>query len=769
MELMIAVLSGFALALVAPWLHRAFGDWLGYVVALLPAAIVALLLGSIGRIEDGPATLIEYAWAPALGLNLSFYPDGLGLFFAVVISSMGVLIAIYASGYLKGDAQLGAFYAYLLMFMAAMLGIALAGNLLTLYVFWELTTLSSFLLIGYEHGRERARSAALQALLVTALGGLCLLAGLVLLGIAGGTFEIPELLERGDRVRSHALYGPILGLILLGAFTKSAQFPFHFWLPNAMEAPTPVSAYLHSATMVKAGVFLLARFFPVLGGTDAWLWTVTSAGAVTMVLGAWMALYEQDLKAILAYLTINVLGTLVMLLGLGTTLSIKAAITYLAAHALYKGALFLAAGIVDHATHTRDIRELSGLRRTMPLTAFAAVLAALSMAGVLPLFGFVAKELFVEAVWEAAGTLWWLTGAAVAASTLVVAGAGLVAVRPFFGPASERAARAHEAGFRLWLGPVVLALLGGVVGFFPGRAAGPLLEPAVSAVLRQPVELDLKLWHGVNVPLILSLLMLVAGVGLYLARDRIAARQPGRAIAAWLGPERWYHATLAAMLRLAEWQARQLQSGYLRLYVLTVVATVAVLVVAMLLRLDPNFARSTQLGIRVHEAIAAALIPAAALVALRSESRLRAVAALGVVGFNVAWVFHLFGAPDLAMTQIVIESLTVILFVLAFYRLPPFTIRSSAATRVRDATVCVMTGGLFTVLLLLVTRVPGPSGVSEFYAQNSYPAAHGRNVVNVILVDFRALDTLGEITVLGTAAVGVYALLKLTLPTRNPQ
>jgi multicomponent Na+:H+ antiporter subunit A len=767
MDLLIVVLSGFALALVTPWLHRILGGWLGYVVALLPVAIVALLLGDVGHIDAEQTASVRYEWAPSLGLSLSLFLDGLGLFFALMISSIGVLIAIYASGYLAGDRQLGAFYAYFLMFMSAMLGIALAGNLLTLYVFWELTTLSSFLLIGYEHGRDKARWAAQQALLVTALGGLCLLAGLVLLGMAGGTFEIRELLERGDQIRGHVFYGPILALILLGAFTKSAQFPFHFWLPNAMEAPTPVSAYLHSATMVKAGVFLLARFSPVLGNTDLWLWTVMPVGAITMVLGAVLAFTAHDLKQILAWLTINVLGTLVMLIGLGNPLAIEAAMTYLMAHALYKGALFLMAGAVDHAAHTRDVRELRGLWRAMPLTSTAAGLAALSMAGVVPLFGFVAKELYLEAIWKSPHAKWWLTAASVAASALLVAGAGLVAARPFFGRPSEKASHAHEAGFSLLLGPIVLSLSGIAVGLLPDRLAGPLVRPAVAATLGAPAEFTLKLWHGITIPFALSLTALAGGVVLYLGRERLLRAGTAQSRASRWGPSAQYDRALAGLNRLAR-QTRVLQSGYLRLYVLTVVSVVAVLVGALLLRLEPNFERSAGLGIRFHEAVAAVLIPAAALVAVRSVSRLRAVAALGVVGFNVAWVFHLFGAPDLAMTQLVIESLTVILFVLAFYRLPSFTTRSRHVTRARDAVVCLITGGLFTVLLLLVTRTPTPSRVSRFYAQNSLPEAHGRNLVNVILVDFRALDTLGEITVLSTAAVGVYALLKLTLPKKEP-
>ena len=384
---------------------------------------------------------------PALGVNLSFTVDGLSLLFALLISGVGALVLVYAGGYLAGSPQLGRLYAFLLFFMASMLGLVLADNLLLLFVFWELTSLSSYLLIGFDHERAEARAAALQALLVTGGGSLALLAGFLLLGQVGGSLELSALLSRPGAVTAHLLYVPILLLVLAGAFTKSAQFPFHFWLPAAMAAPTPVSAYLHSATMVKAGVYLLARLSPVLGGTDFWVWLVTVTGSATMLVGAYLALRQSDLKLILAYSTVSALGVMTSLLGLGGALAVRAALAFLLGHALYKGALFLVAGALDHQTGTRDVDRLAGLARAMPITALAAGLAALSMAGIPPLFGFIAKELSYEATLHAPASA-WVTAAAVLANALLVAAAGLAGLKPFLGkalPPPGRHARRRRA------------------------------------------------------------------------------------------------------------------------------------------------------------------------------------------------------------------------------------------------------------------------------------------------------------------------------------
>jgi len=617
-----------------------------------------------------------------------------------------------------------------------------------------LTSLSPFMLIGFDHEREAARKAALQALLVTGAGGLALLAGLLLLGMAGGSLELSTLLARGEVLRASPLYLSALILILLGAFTKSAQFPFHFWLPNAMEAPTPVSAYLHSATMVKAGVYLLARLNPALGGTDAWLYAVGGIGAITMLTGGFLALARTDLKRLLAYSTVSALGTLTMLIGLGTSLALEAAVVLLLAHALYKGALFLVAGALDHEAGTREITRLGGLRRAMPLTAAAAGIAALSMAGLPPLFGFFSKELVYETALEFGP---WVTAAVVTGGLFTVFVAGLVGIGPFWGKPRETPKQAHEAPLSIWLGPAVLAGLSLLVGLFPNSLSDLLISPAVSAVSGKTAAVKLTLWHGVNPALLLSAATLLLGGGLYAARQTI---RQGMMHLAWSwGPAKGYEAALDGLLAAARAQTRLLQSGYLPRYMRIIVLTATALTAIPLIRHWALQWPASALDVHFYELGLGVLILLAALWATLSPSRLGAVAALGAAGYGVALIYLLFGAPDLAMIQFLIESLTVILFVLAFYHLPPFSQFTPPGPRLRDVLIALLAGGLMTALTLSTVDIH-PESISAFFVDNAAEQAHGLNVVNVILVDFRSLDTLGEITVLGIAAVGVYALLK---------
>jgi multicomponent Na+:H+ antiporter subunit A len=754
-----AVLSGFVLALAAPGLDRLTGRAAGWLLALLPLALTVYFASFLGVVASGESVRARYDWAPSLGVSLSFTLDGLSLLFALLISGVGALILVYAGGYLTGHPQLGRLYAFLLMFMASMLGLVLSDNLLALFVFWELTSISSYLLIGFEHQRGKARAAALQALLVTGGGGLALLAGLLLLGQAGGSLELSTLLGRGEQLRAHPLYLPALLLILLGAFTKSAQFPFHFWLPGAMEAPTPVSAYLHSATMVKAGVYLLARLSPALGGTDAWVGIVSIAGGITMLTGAWMALVQSDLKRILAYSTVSALGTLTLLLGLGGSLAVQAAMAYLLGHALYKGTLFLVAGALDHETGTRDVDSLGGLGRVMPLTAVAAGVAALSMAGLPPLFGFIGKELSYEAVLHAPVAV-WAAASAVAANVALVAVAGLVGFRPFLGKSASTPRSPHEAPLSLLLGPLTLAGLGVAFGVWPGLGAESLMSGASTSVFGTPAGVHLALWHGLTPALGLSVVTLAGGAAAYASRGflrRVASRW-GRA-ARW-GPARWYELALKGLQGLAVGQTRLLQSGYLRYYLMITVAVTAGLAGYAVAARGPLNVVVNWSDLRFYEVGLAVLILLATLAAILLKSRLAAIAALGVVGYGVALIFVLFGAPDLAMTQFLVETLTVILFVLVFYHLPESRIVSGRVARWRDAAVAVAVGAVMTVLVLAGTPENYPS-ISAYFVENSVPRGHGRNVVNVILVDFRGFDTLGEITVLSVAAVGVYALLKL--------
>lgn len=762
--MIIAILSGFVLSLAAPVIHRLGRGAAGWLIALLPLGLTLYFAGFVSAVAAGQVLPFVYPWVPSMGINLSFYVDGLSLTFALLVSGIGTLVIIYAGGYLAGHDQLGRFYAYILIFMASMLGLVLADNIFTLFIFWELTSISSFLLIGFDHARVESRASAIQALLVTGGGGLALLAGLILLGQAGGSLELSALFDQGEAIQSSGLYLPILVLVLLGAFTKSAQFPFHFWLPNAMEAPAPVSTYLHSATMVKAGVYLLARLSPILGGTAAWEMTVTTFGAVTMLLGGYLAWQQTDLKRILAYSTVSALGTLVMLIGLSLPIAVEAAMVFLLVHSFYKGALFMAAGAVDHETGMRDVTQLGGLRRKMPFTFVAVALACLSMAGLPPLLGFVGKELIYEGTLEAHHTAWLLTTVAVLGNILLVVAAAIVTLQPFTGPLVSTPKKPHEAPPSMWLGPILLSGFSLAAGLLPGLLVGPVVSSASAGILAKPVELELALWHGLTPMLALSAVTLLGGAAVYFGRRAIRrVTQRFDVIATW-GPEQGYHRTLNGLLTTAGLLTRLLQNGYLRYYLLmTLAATVGLVGYPLVMRHGLS-GWPVLTEVLFHEIVLALVIVAGLLMAVTTGSRLAAVAALGVVGFGVALIFILFSAPDLAMTQFAIETLTVVLLVLVLYRLPRFSAFTDFGDRVRDAVVAIIAGSMMTILVLLATGSPAPSRLTPYFAENSYLKAKGHNVVNVILVDFRGFDTMGEITVLAVAGFGVYALLKLRPP-----
>ncbi|NWG18989.1 MAG: putative monovalent cation/H+ antiporter subunit A [Chloroflexi bacterium] len=772
-----AVLSGFGASIVAPMVHWLVPRRAGWIAALVPLALFIYFASLAPLVAGGEVLRSSYAWLPGLGVNLSFRIDGLSILFALLITGIGTLVMIYAGGYLAGDPMLGRMLALLLIFMAAMLGVVTSDNLIGLFVFWELTTVSSYLLIGYKHEYEKARKAALQSMLVTGIGGLALLAGVLLLGQVAGSLEISDMLKQGDVVRAHPLYGGILGLVLLGAFTKSAQVPFHFWLPGAMEAPTPVSSYLHSATMVKAGVFLLARLNPVLGGTEAWQLLLTGFGGATMLVGAFLAVQQTDLKRILAYTTVSALGTLVTLIGIGTDDALKAAMVFTLSHALYKGALFQVAGSIDHETGTRDISQLSGLRAAMPVTAAAAMLAAVSMAGLPPMFGFIAKEVQYKASLEEP----ILIIAALLTNMLTVAAAGLVSLKVFLGAPAHTPEHAHEAPLSMWLGPVALAVSGLAIGLLSTSIANTLIGPATGAVIGKTKEVELLLWAGIEgaagQALVLSAFTVVVGGGLYVARGAFARIAAALApLAAW-GPETWYQRSVDGMLAVAGWQTRMLQNGYLRSYIGLIIAMV--LALASFALVAGRVAVTIPAGwadVRVYELILALVMLVATGFVIRATSRLAAIVGLGFVGYSIALVFLLFGGPDLAMTQFAIETLSAILFVLVVYRLPRFARLSDTGAHLRSGALAIAGGTLMMLLTLVALASPAESRLSQYMAENSQPLANGRNIVNVILVDFRGFDTMGEITVLGVAAIGIYALLKLlpghdgttAAPVRSP-
>ena len=700
-------------------------------------------------------------WVPSLGLSLSLRLDGLGLVMALLISGIGVLVVIYGGAYLHGHPFLGRFYGLVILFMTAMLGVVLSNNALLLFIFWELTSISSFFLIGFEHHKANARAAAWQALLVTGSGGLSMLAGFVLLAMITGSFEISHWIESSAAVITHPLALAAFLLVLAGAATKSAQFPFHFWLPNAMEAPTPVSAYLHSATMVKAGVYLLARLFPVFGGLAQWPVVITILGLLTLVGGALLALAQTDLKRLLAYTTISALGSMVFFLGLGTSLAVKTAVMVLIAHALYKGALFLVAGSVDHGTGSRDIIILRGIGRAMPLTAAAAGLAGLSMAGIPPLLGFVAKELMYETTLEAALPA-LLTGLLLVANVGMVAVAGWVGYQPFWGKPGRDDLHPHEGAIGLWLPPLLLAVLSMLLGALPQLAGKWLVAPAAQAIWQAPLSVKLSIWHGLTPMLGLSILTLLLGIGLSAARQRF---QPGitrfwHALAKF-GPAALYPRSLHAVLSFASWQTNLLQSGYLRLYVSSIVLFTVVLAIFTMALRSIQFSAPVIHPLRFYDVVLIGIILTATFLVTQARSRLATIALLGSIGFSIAVIFLLYGAPDLAMVQFAIETLTVILFVLVLYRLPKFKQLSSRSAKITDMLVALMGGVLMTTLMLIVSAHNSDAHLARYFVENSLPLANGRNIVNVILVDFRGFDTLGEITVLAIAALGVFSLIKL--------
>ncbi|MEM1387658.1 MAG: putative monovalent cation/H+ antiporter subunit A [Pseudomonadota bacterium] len=736
---------------------------LGIAPVIFAAGLFAWFVTLAPDVAAGGVVRVAWEWVPSLGISLSFLLDGLSLTFALLITGIGALIFLYSNTYLAGHPQFGRFVLFLMSFMLAMLGLVLADNLIALFVFWELTTVTSYLLIGFGHETAKGRRAALQALFVTGAGALALLAGFILIGFTAGSFELSEILAQEDVLKSHALYLPILLLVLAGAFTKSAQFPFHFWLPNAMAAPTPVSAFLHSATMVKAGVYLMARLHPAMAGTSAWFWILTIAGAFTAVFASVLSLRQTDLKQTLAYTTLMALGTLTLFLGQGTGYAMTAFVTFLIVHCLYKAALFLVVGCIDFRTGTREAEILGGLVRAMPITALAAALAALSMAGIPPFLGFIAKELMYAGGLAAGSASLLIVAAIVVASALMLAVAGVVGFRPFWRPAGgDTPRKAKEAPWPMLLGPAILGVLGLFFGLFPESLQVTLVDTTVASFLGTAEEAkDLKLWAGVNLPLILSAVTVALGVVLY------AFHQPLRnwiAYKAERAPnfDRGWDRFLAGLKAFAAWQTQLIQPGILRRYIFTVFATMLVAVgAAMVFR--GAFPTQTDLSTAQWQHFALmALIIAGAGITTVTTSRITAMAALGVVGIGVAVVFIVFSAPDVAITQLLVETLVVVLVAVALLSLPSLTKTGSNEFRPRDAALAGGVGLMVTLTLLAVLQAPIDLRLTEFFETASWPEAFGRNIVNVILVDFRALDTFGEIAVVVIAALSAYALLRTT-------
>ncbi|MDI6745885.1 MAG: monovalent cation/H+ antiporter subunit A [Rhodocyclaceae bacterium] len=776
MNLFLAVLTPFIGAALVAWASRrgrAHAAWSAGAVALLA---LALLLPAMVASFAGATTIQRLSWIPAAGLDLVFRLDGLGLLFSLLILGIGLLVILYAHYYLSAQDSLGRLYAYLLLFMGSMLGIVLSENLIQLLIFWELTSLSSFLLIAYWRRREAARRGARMALAITGAGGLAMLAGFLLLGEMTGSYELSVVLASGDTVRAHPLYGTTLALVLLGAFTKSAQFPFHFWLPHAMAAPTPVSAYLHSATMVKAGVFMLARLFPVLSGTPEWTWWVGGVGLVTLLVGAVIALFKHDLKGLLAYSTISHLGLITALFGIGTPLAAVAGVFHIINHAIFKAGLFMAAGIIDHECGTRDMRRINGLWKFMPYTATLAMVAAAAMAGVPLANGFLSKEMFFAEAVTAGGQMrfGWLLPVAVTVAGMFAVAYSLRFIHDVFfnGDPIDLPKTPHEPPRWMKVPVEILVVLCLLVGIFPAQTVEPILAVAAGAVLQGPLPAhDLAIWHGVSPALWMSVIALCGGGLLYFLRkplfalhSRLEGRLDARAI---------YEQLLEGALAFARRVVSLVDTGSLQRQALLLVLAVLVLgAVGMLGGQGENAVPLTgtrpQLpldGLSLMTGLALILVTLAATVLHRS--RLTALILISAVGLVVALVFVKFSAPDLALTQLSVEVVTIILLLLALYFLPPESpAESSNSRRWRDGTVAALAGGGAALLVWAMLTRPADS-LADWFLANSVPGGGGTNVVNVILVDFRGFDTFGEITVLAIAALGIFALLE-NLRLRGP-
>ena len=738
--------------------------WDGLIVII--ALALTLFFGSkVPQVAQDGSIRIVYEWIPSLKVQLSFMIDGLGLLFALIICGAGTFVALYSGAYLAGHEQLGRFRLYLTLFMLSMVGLVLSDNLVALFVFWELTTITSYLLIGFDHKTENGRRSARQALLVTGGGGLAMMAGFVMLGLVSGSWELSEIRAMGDLVRNHELYLPILVTVLCGAFAKSAQFPLHFWLPNAMAAPTPVSAYLHSATMVKGGIYLMARLYPVLGGTMAWMVPLIIIGGFTAVWSSLLALRQNDMKLMLAYTTVMALGTLTMLLGTDNVVAITGMAVFLLVHSLYKCTLFLVVGSIDHECGTRKLDELGGLAKKMPITAAAALLAALSMAGLPPFFGFVGKELIYQGAVDQQYLSMLVTGAAMAANILMVAVAVIMLYKPFFGAAVKTPHSPHEAPWRMWLGPVVMAGLGVGFGLAVSWVGDLLIQPAVRAITGKPVDLHLALFHGINLPLILSAVTVAAGLLVFTFRGFCSAVvRKVEAILPFSGDQA-YDGVMKMIYGFSHWQTDVLQNGSMSRYLAAIFATIALSVGYTLLYKGGVVGSIAWPQLYFYEWAIVGLILGGCAVTLRTQSRLMAICAMGVIGSCVGLIYLLYGAPDVALTQLTVEILVVVLITVVLLKLPKHitVVESGSMEKLTRGVIAVSVGCLVTVLLLGVNSAPLDMSITDYYAAFSYSLAHGRNIVNVVLVDFRGFDTMGEITVLSVAGLTAYQMIKLRM------
>lgn len=784
-----AILSPFLLAFVVPFLYKYVKRiHTGWFVLILPILLFTYFIQMLHITSNGRTLFSQAEWIPSLGMNFTVYVDGLSLLFALLITGIGSLVVLYSIFYLsKEKEQLGSFYTYLLMFMTAMLGVVLSDNMVVLYLFWELTSISSFLLIGYWYKRERSRYGATKSLLITVFGGLAMLGGFILIYLITDSFSIREAVNQLQLIMASPYFIPAMILILLGAFTKSAQFPFYIWLPDAMEAPTPVSSYLHSATMVKAGIYLVARFSPIFAISEVWFWTISIVGLVTLFWGSFHAVRQNDLKAILAYSTVSQLGMIMLMLGVGAAAihennpaffgaAVLAAIFHLINHATFKGSLFMAAGIIDHETGTRDIRKLGGLMTIMPITFTITLIGTFSMAGLPPFNGFLSKELFFTSMIRISDisftdvSTWGAIFPALAwlASVFTFIYSMMLLFKTFRGRLNidQLEKKPHEAPIGMLIPPIILAALVVTFFFFPNILAYSVIEPAIAAIIPEAIEtgsrfsVKIEAWHGFQPELYMTIGVVVLGTIGYLTLSKWRPMYN-------IFKEKWsfnalYDHSLIGLEKGSYRLTNSYMTGFLRDYLVYVFGFMIIVIGGVMFYQQAfSFQTEQAASIGTYEVILSLVMVAATIATVFASSRLTAIIALGVMGYTLSLFFVIFRAPDLALTQLIIETISVALFLLCFYHLPKLSLKQKTRRfKMTNFIISLGVGVVVTCLAFASTSQQSLDTISTYFIENSYKLAGGDNIVNVILVDFRGFDTLFEITVLAIAALGIYGLLK---------
>lgn len=750
----------FLLGPVALYTSKRLGKWAGWIYAIVPLYGVISFLSVLPEVDQGFEFTESYSWLPQYGINFSIYVDGLSVFFSMLVLGIGALILIYAAYYAKAYPRKEIFMGHLILFMAAMFGVVVAGNLLTLFLFWELTAIFSYLLIGFDHEKYEARWGALQALLITGLGGQALLAGFVLMGITYQNHEFTAIFNNPELLKSSSVYLPVLILVCIGAFTKSAQFPFHFWLPDAMVAPTPVSAYLHSATMVKAGIFLLLRFNLVLGGTESWHYILTIFGVTTMFLGAWSSITQTDIKRVLAYATISALGTLVLLVGTDTEYAINAAIIFILVHALYKGSLFMLAGIIQKQTGTREIPKLGGLFKYMPFIGLVMSLALVSMAGVPPMLGFISKELVYEAKVHAPSAYGFILSAGIFANVVMVFLSLRLFLDIFTGKKGDYSSNPKRPGLSMVLGPFFLVMMSLILGLFPETFANALTAQAIKDINPDFGVIKLHLWPGWNLVQLISILTVLAGILMYIKKDQVISFANKTDLKYFTKKfSSLFNSFIENFLTFTKGKTKKIQHGYHRFYIMTVFAVGSILVWFHVWHADPITITLNFKDIPIADSSLIVLLIVATFTAVSAKSRTITLIAMGVIGFGITLIFIVFSGVDLPITMILAEVMTIIFSLALLFYLPKYVNKSRQGERMRDAFIANLVGTSMCILVMQAVAVELGKPMANFFKEASLKEAFGKNIVNVVLVDFRAFDTLGEITVLAIAAIGIFSLL----------